>query len=130
MTGLEKCDVGLSFSSFSTSKERRLIWARKAEVFFNNVRANCEAKKMQVNDLKTQLICVTSAINYELRSFIRLPGHLKESGDSLKVVGFTFGRRPGASEHIKALRKSYGARAWILRHLKRAGIDSLSLIHI
>lgn len=80
------------------------------------------------NDMKTQLLCLTSAINYDVRSFIRLPEGQLTSGETLKVVGFTFGRRPGPSEHIKALRRSYGARAWVLRHLKRIGMEEKLLV--
>ena len=108
-SGNQSATSNVLFSSYTVA----------AEEFFNNVRTNCTLRGMPVNDLKNQLICVTSAINYELRSFIRLPGSIKGSEDALKVVGFTFGRRPGAGERIKALRRSYGARAWILRYLRR-----------
>ena len=37
------------------------------------------------------------------------------------------GRRPTAEEHIKELRKKWGARSWILRHLKRVGISQARL---
>ena len=59
------------------------------------------------------------------------------STDTLKIVGFTFGRRPGPGAHIRALRVKYGARAHVIRHLKQIGVDQdmlvriyLSLIHI
>ena len=85
---------------------------------------------MLVNEKKTQLLCITSAINYDVRSFVRLPGEVRTSTDTLKVVGFTFGRRPGAAEHVKALRRSYGARSWAIRHLKRSGIGQETLVRI
>lgn len=46
------------------------------------------------------------------------------------MVGFTFGRRPGPSEHLKQLRKCYGARAWIVRHLKKVGLPDELLVRI
>ena len=45
-------------------------------------------------------------------------------------MGFTFGRRPGAADHIKAMRRLFGARAWMLRHLRRAGIDKNTLVRV
>ena len=52
------------------------------------------------------------------------------SGDQMKIVGYTFGRCPGPLEHVKAVRKSYGARAWMIRHLKRSGIDAPTLVPV
>ena len=130
ITGHIRCDISLAFSKISTKKETRTIWAKKAEAFFENVKMNCQARGMVVNNMKTQLLCISTAINYDLRSFIGLQDGPRFSSDQLKVVGFTFGRRPGASEHIANLRKSYGARAWTIRHLKRAGIEEETLVKI
>ena len=130
MTAHEKCCLELGFMSLSVNKETRLLWAAKAETFFNAVRANCAERGMQVNDAKTQILCITTAINYDVRSFIRLPDGPKTSSDSLKVVGYTFGRRPGPAEHLKQLQKSYRARAWVVRHLKKMKLDSGLLVRI
>ena len=130
MTAHEKCNIDLSFSQFSTRKKTKLVWSKKAETFFDNVKANCDRLGMKLNDVKTQLICVTLAINYDVRSFIRLPHGTKYSSDTLKIMGFTFGRRPGPGEHIKCLRKSYGARAWVIRHLKKIGMEQDLLVRI
>lgn len=65
-----------------------------------------------------------------MRSFIRLPQGPRISSDTLKVVGYTFGRRPGPAEHIKQLRKSYGARAWVIRHLRRLDLEPGLLVRI
>lgn len=130
MTGHEKCNIALGFFTISMAKENRLLWARQSESYFQNIRTNCDLRGMKVNDLKTQLLCLTSAINYDVRSFIRLPDGQLTSGDTLKVVGFTFGQRPGPAEHIKALRCSYGARAWVLRHLKRIGMEQKLLVRV
>ena len=76
------------------------------------------------------LLCITSAINYEVRSHINIDGQTLVSGDTMKIVGYTLGRCPGLEEHVKAIRKSYGARAWTIKHLKRTGIDTPTLVRI
>ena len=48
----------------------------------------------------------------------------------MKIVGYTLGRRPGPGEHVKSIRRSYGARAWMIRHLKRTGIDNQTLVRV
>ena len=89
MTRHEKCPIDMSFSAISTKKEERLIWAAKSEEFLNNVRVNCSERGMLLNDNKTQILCISTAINYEVRSFIRLQDGPRISSDTLKVVGFT-----------------------------------------
>ena len=39
-------------------------------------------------------------------------------------------RRPNSDAHIRELRKKYGARAWILRHLHQVGIPTNKLVQI
>ena len=86
------------------------------------VMSNAAAIGMEVNPAKTQLLCITSAINYQVWSYIYCQGEKLASGDSLKLLGYTMGRRPTAEQHVKSLRRKYGARAWILRNLNQAGI--------
>ena len=73
---------------------------------------------------------MTGSVNYDVRSFINVHGDKMISGDGLKLVGFHFGRRFGAEEHIKSLRRRYGMRSWITRHLSRAGIGKDKLVEI
>ena len=77
---------------------------------------------MKVNPSKTQLLCTTTAINYDIRAYIYTEEGPLISGDTLTTVGYTLGRRSGAGEHIKKVRQKYGSRAGILRHLKKIGI--------
>ena len=85
---------------------------------------------MLVNDSKTQLLCITTAINYDVRAQIKVGDEIITSADTLKIVGFTFGRRPGAAAHVKALRRKYGVRAHIIRHLKQKNMDCNPLVKI
>ena len=56
---------------------------------------------MLVNEAKTQLLCITSAINYDVRSEMCVGGNTITSADTLKIVGYTFGRRPGPEKTSK-----------------------------
>lgn len=53
-----------------------------------------------------------------------------DSQDTLKTVGFTFGRRPGAAEHVRALRRKFAMRSGIIRHLKKIGTDLGTLVEV
>lgn len=91
---------------------------------------NAAAIGMEVNPQKMQLLCLTSAINYQVRSFIYCGGRKLLSGDTLKLLGYTMGWRPGANHHVKEIRKKYGARAWILRSPKQADIPQSKLVQV
>ena len=65
---------------------------------------------------------MSDASSYEAASYIH--GSSREvisSGESLKVLGFHFSRRPTVHAHIEALRKRFLQQYWILFHLRRAG---------
>ena len=49
------------------------------------------------------------------------------SGDSLKVLGFHFSRRPTVHAHVEALRKRFRRQYWILFHLRKAGFSEEEL---
>lgn len=52
------------------------------------------------------------------------------SGDELKILGFYFGEKPTAARHVYHLKRKFWARAWILRHLKKADVSPKDLVKI
>ena len=85
---------------------------------------------MVVNPAKTQLMCVTNAINYEVQSYIILGGYDIESSSTMKILGFTMDSRGTMTGQIAAIKKKFAARIWIIRHLKRAKLSTDKLIRI
>lgn len=49
------------------------------------------------------------------------------SQDSLKILEFTFGRKPTVEVHVIARAAKFRSRLWLLRHVKRAGIPNNNL---
>ena len=107
-------------------KEERVIRAVQSERILQTVSINAGAIGMVVNKAKTQLF----NINYAMKSYIEVDGERIMSGDKLKIVGFTLGTRPNLNEHILTIKQKWGARSWILRHLKRTGIPTNQLFRI
>lgn len=101
----EKCNLTAARSEFTTNKEQQFVHATECQRFLNTVMENAARIGMVVNPLKTQLLCTTTAINYDVRSFIIVEGKEILSSDTLKSVGFTFGRRLGAGDHMKTIRR-------------------------
>ena len=97
----EKCDITDCASTVSTYKETRLLHARALEVFLNKTRSAAANIGMRVNPEKTQLLCVTTAINYDIRAYVNIDGHRIISGDSLTTVGYTMGAKTWRNGTLK-----------------------------
>ena len=126
----EKVPLITGIRHITEAKEEVHVHAWQSKRMMSTVLNNASAIGMQVNPAKTQLLCVTSAINYQVHSFIYCNGVKLLSGDNLKLLGFTMGRRPNADCHIKELRRKYGARAWILRNLLQASVPQHRLVQV
>ena len=107
----------------STQREQRRIHAQDLENFYKDIQANSEKAGMRINAAKTQLLCLSQAINYEVSSFIKVDGKEIESGDCLKILGFRLGRRGDMTEQVKALKRGFAAGVWTLHHLKKMKIE-------
>ena len=71
----------------------------KCEDFFAKIRTEADEIGLQVNEKKTQLLCVSTSSKSDVDSYICLQDGSKiESQRSLKVVGFHFSNRPTVDE--------------------------------
>ena len=66
INGREKCNIKGARSVFTTRKEQRFVHAKECERFLRLVTDNAVKIGMRVNQSKTQLLCTTTAINYEV----------------------------------------------------------------
>ena len=48
----------------------------------------------------------------------------------MKLVGFTFGNRPGAGEHVKAIEDKVQSKIWMLYKLRNAGFKGDNLFKL
>ena len=79
---------------------------------------------------KNQLLCI-SPINYcETTSYIQIDSECIASQASLKLLGFTFGNRPGIAAHLESMWSKYSARAWAIRRLKKVKVSVGDLVKI
>ena len=89
---------------------------------FLTVVKNASDIGMSVNERKTQLLCISSAIDSDVSSYIRLTDDLIiRSGQSLKIVGFHFGSKPNVDVHIEKVLGKARSRSGVVRNLKRSG---------
>ena len=60
------------------NKEECCLHAKESEAFFNVVAENAAKVGMRVNEDKTQILCVSSALNSNVSSFINLPNGVEK----------------------------------------------------
>ena len=115
--------IGSATSLISTRKEVKTLHASGCEDLFMNIRSGAEAIRMRVNNSKTNLLCISLNPFCEVKSQIDIDGNTVESGETLKMLGFTFGNNCSMSAHVNYLYKKICARTWAIRKLKKAEID-------
>lgn len=123
-------DVTAAISYLTTSKERKSVWADGAQAFYQGIVNEAGLKGMRVNPKKTKMVCISAAINSEVTSFIEVDGERVESQNTLKIVGYTFGKRPGQQAHLDNVGRRVAQRSWIVRNLKKAGVPSGKLVQV
>ena len=66
---------------------------------------------MRVNNQKTQLLCINAIHDRDLDVYIRLGGSTKITGqESLKQLGFIFGKRPNVDMHLQTMSLKFRRR--------------------
>ena len=117
-------------SHITERKEIKEVHAKQCQEIYETVVENAERICMKVNPRKTKLLCISSALNYDVESYIYVGDDKLKSQETIKILGYTFGSRPGVGDHVKTLRKEYATKAWAIRNLKRAKIKPTSLVMI
>ena len=117
-----------SIVSISQGKQKVKIHAEQSEELFNQVMIRATDIKMRVNQKKTQLLCVSASNTSEISSYIRCGDGKIESTNELKMLGFIFGSTPSVRPHVNYMVKKANKKLWILRHLRRAGLEEEDLL--
>ena len=124
ITGRARNNVEEAISHITTQKERYLVWAEDAKHFFESENREATWRGMVFNPTKTKLLCISATQNSSMSSFIYVEDATIKSSPTMKVVGYTFGSRPGPAAHLADDRARVLARMWILRNLKKAQIPA------
>jgi hypothetical protein len=100
------------------------------ENIFNRSKSRAEDKGMKINVNKTAMLAITSAISFVPQCFIRTrDGEVIQSSEAnIKILGFTFERRPTVAAHISETIKKARQRYWVLRHLQNHGFNNQELV--
>ena len=118
----------------STEVDGAIIKKRQAhgsQNAYRSITRNAWRIGMVVNERKTNLLCISDAINYRPSAFILDNAGIEiESGKTMRVLGFDFSDRPTASLHVEGVRRRMRMRYWVLRHLAKLGMNRTELVRV
>ena len=98
---------------------------------FRSVTCNAEEIGMVVNASKTNLLCVSDALNYRPETYIyNNEGNKITSKDTMKILGFHFSSRPTVAEHLDRVMVKMRQRYWSLDHLQSIGFTQEELVRV
>lgn len=85
---------------------------------------------MMVNCNKTQLLCVAPTRTADTTCYITTDAGVVKSQKMMKLLGFIFDDNASMGAHVAHVLKKVGMRSWILTHLRKAKIDSQTIVEI
>lgn len=118
---IERIPTANSVTHYSQNRPLTTVHADQSESELVRISETAKQINMVVNPLKTQLLCMNGDSAMDVRSFIRHQGSEIKSSDSLKILGFQFGKNPDVSNQVDFLLTKSRSRLWGLRKLKAHG---------
>ena len=126
-----KLNFGTTGIIVRSGKNIKIKQALPTQNAFRSVTARAKEKGMVVNSLKTNLLCVSDALNYTPQTFILDSDNNRiDSTDSMKVLGFYFSDKPTVELHVSIVIKKLRQRNWVLYHLKKLGFTNEELVKV
>lgn len=100
------------------------------QLSFDTINSNARRLEMVVNPAKTQLLCVSGSNYCRTSTFIEADSSRINSQESMTLLGFSFGTHPNVDEHVVLIKRKFNSRAWIPRHIKRAGVPEADICKV
>ena len=98
---------------------------------FRSVTGKAKERGMVVNESKTNLLCISDAMNYVPATYILDSENNRiDSTDSVKILGFHFSSRPTVNLHVDMVIKKFKQRYWVLNHLRKIGFTLEELVKV
>lgn len=104
--------------------------APAAQTMMEHITKRAEERGMVVNDSKTGVMCVSSAVSFEPRVVLSGRDGPITGSDSLKFLGVTLDSDCTFRSHVNNLRTSMRRRSWALSKLRRRGMKKEDLIKV
>ena len=128
---IEKLNFGTTPAVDGPSGKIKTKQAINTQNGFQSVSYESGKKGMVVNSKKTNLLCISDALNYKPITYIEdAEGNRINCKESMKVLGFTFSDKPTVGLHVEETVKGLRWRKWVLTHLKKIGFNNEELVKV
>ena len=128
---IEKLNYGRTPIIIVNGKPIKVRQAVPSQNAFRSITSRAGEKGMVVNTSKTQVIVISDSLNYTPKTFIcDKDGEQIDCTDSIKILGFEFGKKPTVAQQVKAILGKFRRKYWSLRHLKKLGFCHDELVKV
>ena len=127
---IERIELVNAPSHITTKKTVIEAQPAKSERLFGRIGNLAQEIGMQVNNTKTQMLCIHPCVHNDAICHINTADGKISSTDELKLLGFTFNSHPNANRHVELLIERFHSKLWTLRFLKRSGLDEERLLGV
>ena len=127
---IESIDLRGALSHITERKCELRVRAKASENLFEKINLLASDIGMQVNGQKTQMLCIHPCVHNKVSTHLVHQNAKIQSGQDMKILGFTFDKRPNANKHVEVLIERFYNRLWTLRFLKRSGLKHDHLLEI
>ena len=114
----------------TTSTMIEQLWPALLEARFDSLVWNANNIGMAINCAKTQLLCISPSNGCNTGASINTREGQVNSVETMKLVGFVFGKDPDVSAHVEHLVCKFRVKVWLLFHLREAGIKEERLFRL
>ena len=126
----ETLDIRNAIVHITTQKEQKMIRATGGERMYEIIKNNGKEVGMLINHKKTQLICIYTSPNANIKSYASIEQCKIESSETIKILGFLFGTAPSTRTHVDHLVQKFNKAIWSMIHLTRAGLEEGVLVRV
>ena len=127
----EKANFGNTPTTVTGGGVIKLKQAVPSQNAFRCITENAVAMGMVVNTLKTNLLCISDALNYTPKVFIvDTEGNRIDSCEKMKVLGFYLSSKPTVNLHVQETLKKIRQKYWFLTNLGKIGFNKEELVQV
>lgn len=97
---------------------------------FEILQRRAEDIGMRINTKKMQLLVISPPNGCKTSAVIGPENWTTLSVDSMRLVSYTFGDKPGAGAHVDEIANKYRRKKWMLYHLRDSGFKGKQLFRL
>ena len=128
---VDRVETSAASLHITTAVTKAHLEGLELEEDFRKLNLRAEEINMKINENKTQLLVIGPPSGHQYSGSLVGPAGADIVGvESLKLVGFTFGCKPGAAAHVWAIEERFRRKVWMLYHLRDSGFKGRQLYRL